>query len=1079
MPPLELMGDLPVPAIEPQAIVDPAPSLDDPPPLVRRRSASAPTPAARLVPSADLPTVDVPVQEATTKDFPTDDMPGAFPTEEQGRAENEPEREPEKQANAAQSTTITNTEEHPEPKANAAEMAQYKRLPQVPQDLQSVHSQEQMASAPEESDRTEPEPEHSDPNPVEATQHQSLVGSAIAGASAVVAATAVAVSTAFGTTDTKDNQEFDKVQDSSDATSLEVPDRQETLADMETSADAPMFSAPPTSSENLSSGPTSRKVSPDRVETPLPSTNVREASADSYTLGGEDPGTTPVATNLPKKRSSMSGNMLSASTRIREGIAAGRVSAERTRSSSPAVSDAEQQAKGASRGSSRLYLGSLLEDNPAKDDLQLSESPTQSESPADTSDESGEQLQANSSLNDSREHMGISKALQPALSTRSSFVQTGGRRSSVPGSALTSSLNTLSIPEKSSRRQSRNAALDKLEGRVTAEDEASANAHTSSSLAMSGYDAPRSRLAMGPQVDGQHGAGQRANRGSKRWSDNADLMIPVAMTGLTSANIRGPEDFDLFVPNDDGDSVGDGEDMVQSPAQYHDPSPRQPVPSTSADFPQSSSRSSLPPASQQTREETRAGRSQTSKQVTSAAPESRANQTSLKDKRRSVSRPPQRNTSVHKSGLMAREPRVMTESTRDFADFIRSTGPQKEPVVVPLLSPANRSTTSLHSLRSAHINGSRASLVERRKSLTKSTMDAQNIPPVPVIPPGTSGSNRVGRWSVQPRGATTQHAGYSDFIDFIRSGPADPGQHRISRTVAPFRSTMDSDQLNDMGRRINGSAPLDLTLNTNFGAIRGSDRYSVVSPMSSDPSPQLVHPAHSGGPPRLSGVVPNLDSPVNGEPGKKRSRIKDPYAAYALDLEDDDDDHLTALPNGNSNPRQEESLADFLKSSDMAASTKDFISHPTGDATHQPVLSPESMKAGFYHTGTSELAEFLRSSGPVDDSRSAPAPVVSNQRRQSVAESKATQKKGGFFSVLTRARTNRSAAAKNTYLDLRWKFFLLSHGTERKGLFELKKEEGRRFLGSLVGPVMNGGRETELKSRMWVAWRKDGDDDGY
>ncbi|KAK5132435.1 hypothetical protein LTR04_004850, partial [Oleoguttula sp. CCFEE 6159] len=67
--------------------------------------------------------------------------------------------------------------------------------------------------------------------------------------------------------------------------------------------------------------------------------------------------------------------------------------------------------------------------------------------------------------------------------------------------------------------------------------------------------------------------------------------------------------------------------------------------------------------------------------------------------RKSISRPsPQNVVPFAKSGLLAREPRIQSESTQDFADFIRSTGPDKEQnIALPLL--ANRSMTSLHSVQ--------------------------------------------------------------------------------------------------------------------------------------------------------------------------------------------------------------------------------------------------------------------------------------------------------------------------------------------------------------------------------------------
>ena len=275
----------------------------------------------------------------------------------------------------------------------------------------------------------------------------------------------------------------------------------------------------------------------------------------------------------------------------------------------------------------------------------------------------------------------------------------------------------------------------------------------------------------------------------------------------------------------------------------------------------------------------------------------------------------------------------MTESTRDFADFIRSTGPNKQQEVTPILDAANRSTTSLHSLRSAHINGSngsasRASSVasqERTKSMTKSAMEKQNVPPIPAIP-------AKGSRGMKARTAAGGSNGTSELIDFIRKGPHEEGQQRIPKSVAPFRSTADSEQLKEMGDRINGDKPLDLSLNTNVPSVNGGGSRihpSQRTPVSAMPASasmntsQTVHPAHSGVPQRLAGTPISPIASATPDSGRKRYRNKDPYA---LDNDDDDDnDHLTALPK---NARREESLADFLNSTE-----------PPSDNAPKPIVS--------------------------------------------------------------------------------------------------------------------------------------------
>lgn len=505
-----------------------------------------------------------------------------------------------------------------------------------------------------------------------------------------------------------------------------------------------------------------------------------------------------------------------------------------------------------------------------------------------------------------------------------------------------------------------------------------------------------------------------------------------------------------------------------------------------------------PPPKQSPPPDSRTGRSQTAKQATSAVPippepedeETSRERERKRENRRSISRPPVRNTSVHrKSGLMAREPQVMTESTRDFADFIRSTGPSKEQEVLPILN--NRSTTSLNSLRQAHINGSRSSSpgAHSARSLNRTPLHSENVPPVPPMP-------NKGKNNMQPREPTSTADGTSDLIDFIRTGPngssqaGQPRQHRISRSVAPFRTTMDSDQMNEWGERL--AAQPDLKLNTNVqsapsvrsaSSMKSSVRTSANSRaplLNNSNAGETVHPAHSGVPQRLSSLGASASSPKNlqtttSEPTVKRYRNKDPYA---IDFDDEDDDLLTALPK---NRREEESLIDFLRNSEPPASNYPQGSSPQtankgaprrgsaqGLKTHGadavsmgrrgsmpnrdgpqpktanssaprqpsgttaiavgPITKPRpKMEARINNprngdTGTTDLADFLRSSAPPPSNNATSSPGSMNRghsSKGSVASDKASKKSTGRRSLLS-GLFSRSSASKQKpgYLDM-------------------------------------------------------------
>ena len=432
------------------------------------------------------------------------------------------------------------------------------------------------------------------------------------------------------------------------------------------------------------------------------------------------------------------------------------------------------------------------------------------------------------------------------------------------------------------------------------------------------------------------------SKGSEPKSPRSPKLVndPDKPVPLTSASIRGPEDFDMFVQGDDTVKYTlTPETVREEPVSYSNACCIRCIIAyitqvlDATPYPKAGGS----PVEMDAASHSRAGRSHAQKEVTSTT----AEQDFQNSKRRSISRPSPRTAVPTKSGLMAREPRVMTESTRDFADFIRSTGPGKESTVYPIL--ANASTTSLHSLRSAHINGasaSRSSSPGPGQSRTSLRPGAEGpmVPPVPPIPRKTKS-----RTSMQPRGATSVSGGSAELIDFIRSGPDQHGKHRISRTVAPFRNTMDSDQFKDFDSRMSTDRALDPRLNTIAPSVQSTSSMVSSAPRTSANSRsallnggsnanQTVQPAYSGQPQSLSqGLlpVPSKTGTDENEPMRKRHRNKDPYAMYYDD--DDDEDLLTSLPK---TTRREESLVDFLNNN-----------APPPDNSPRPIINPNSAQA--------------------------------------------------------------------------------------------------------------------------------------
>ncbi|OJD19669.1 hypothetical protein AJ78_00401 [Emergomyces pasteurianus Ep9510] len=255
--------------------------------------------------------------------------------------------------------------------------------------------------------------------------------------------------------------------------------------------------------------------------------------------------------------------------------------------------------------------------------------------------------------------------------------------------------------------------------------------------------------------------------------------------------------------------------------------------------------------------------------------------------------------SVHKPPTAeARDARVGRESMRDFAEFIRSTGP-KQTTAAPKNNTSRR-TTSL-------INGN-SGPASRKLSLTSSeTASATSSRPQNLLTkelPKRPAPRLEARSAVTPK-----DDGTSELIDFIREGPQD-GSHRIPRTVAPFRTTMDSDEfLLSPGRANRESGRQSYTPSSHADSTTTK---SVPSSFNSRTglldSTNRANIRTQNGPPAPSGA---FDVGESAMPTRKQRRVKDPYA---IDFDSDDEFENEMLSGGlKAHKEEEESLADFLR----------------------------------------------------------------------------------------------------------------------------------------------------------------------
>lgn len=186
-------------------------------------------------------------------------------------------------------------------------------------------------------------------------------------------------------------------------------------------------------------------------------------------------------------------------------------------------------------------------------------------------------------------------------------------------------------------------------------------------------------------------------------------------------------------------------------------------------------------------------------------------------------------------------------------------------------------------------------------------------PPAPPAKPSIdhgrpSMGGSVSRARLQARDATIDNSNdNSDLIDFIRRGPPSSGNPRIPRTVAPFRTTMDSDQ---MSAAVGGRAN-DLQLSEHD--MRYSQASTNVTEMSA-PSVQSSLNSQSAllGRKQLTPQNSMFDE-QDMMPARKQRRVRDPYALDFSDEEEEDDFDYQPQPSRKVQPK-EESLIDFLNS---------------------------------------------------------------------------------------------------------------------------------------------------------------------
>jgi hypothetical protein len=284
-----------------------------------------------------------------------------------------------------------------------------------------------------------------------------------------------------------------------------------------------------------------------------------------------------------------------------------------------------------------------------------------------------------------------------------------------------------------------------------------------------------------------------------------------------------------------------------------------------------------------------------------------------------------------------RDAKVEASTSRDLADYLRSTGPESDNQLPRAL--VSRPTTSASQQPpTARSATQQPQSVEQSRTTTKaggqSPSHSSDATITGARPPTTASSRSSGTSRYQPRDAqVSKIATTSALADFIREGPPrTAGDHRIPRTVAPFRTTMDSDDLNGL------VSPTDKDRLGRSSAASTQDSsivsQSVQSSVNShtallDRSKKMKPGASTNGMRTGTSTVSSSSQSNAREavPKRKQRRVRDPYA---IDDSDDDTEEVATLKP----KRDEESLIDFLRNT-----------APQPSMTAQPIVEATSSAA--------------------------------------------------------------------------------------------------------------------------------------
>ncbi|KAI9805635.1 MAG: hypothetical protein M1833_005127 [Piccolia ochrophora] len=244
-----------------------------------------------------------------------------------------------------------------------------------------------------------------------------------------------------------------------------------------------------------------------------------------------------------------------------------------------------------------------------------------------------------------------------------------------------------------------------------------------------------------------------------------------------------------------------------------------------------------------------------------------------------ISRPSPEPTTGRTGRQVARDARVDSPGLKDFAEFIRSTGPSGRDY-----APANGS----------RLGG--GSSLPKKSSVQGSVTSGSSTAPQRTGSVSSRGTTKNVNSKYQPRDASaTDRNANSDLIDFIRQGPPDQRNGQTPKSTNPGIQSRTSDRISSVASNRISDA------NASSTAPTRSSVQSTAQSMGSSLNSQAPLLGNNKGASNRSQA--DEEPPVK----RKQRRVRDPYA---IDTDSEEELDLMTKPKPK---RQEESLMEFLR----------------------------------------------------------------------------------------------------------------------------------------------------------------------